>query len=502
MLRRFGFAILLLALGTGTRAFAQTKTLPMPARVEQAPLVELPASARPIDLETALRLADVANPQIRLARERVLEAVAARQLAAAQFLPNLNYGTNYDLHLGNLQDSQGNIVQVNRNSLYVGLGAGAIGAGTVNIPGIVWNANVADVWYGNLVSKQVVRQRRFENEAVRNDMLLRVATAYMELLRASGRHAVAAEIRKDAQEVARVTGNFAKTGQGRQSDADRAATELQQRDADLVQAVGDIELASARLNQLLSLDPSVKLVPMEQHVVPGALVPEPIPLPELIAIAVTQRPELRERQAAVRVALLQMRQMKMLPFSPTALVGYSAGAFGGGSDVSAAAGQPRFGDFNNRSDFDVVLFWTLRNLGVGNAALINLSRSRMRQSELRELETFDRVRAEVASARARLLARGDQIDLYEKAVQSSRTAFKQDLARVFNDKGLPIELLDSLRLSGRSRYGYLDSIVDYNRAQFELYVALGQPPADTLARPVPLMLGAPEPTPMPLKKLP
>jgi hypothetical protein len=32
---------------------------------------------------------------------------------------------------------------------------------------------------------------------------------------------------------------------------------------------------------------------------------------------------------------------------------------------------------------------------------------------------------------------------------------------------------------------YFDAICDYNRAQFELYVALGQPPANTLARPVP-----------------
>jgi hypothetical protein len=62
--------------------------------------------------------------------------------------------------------------------------------------------------------------------------------------------------------------------------------------------------------------------------------------------------------------------------------------------------------------------------------------------------------------------------------------------------GLPIELLNSLSLLGRSKIGYLDAIVDYNRAQFELYVALGQPPADTLARPVvPIVLGAPTPTP-------
>jgi hypothetical protein len=48
---------------------------------------------------------------------------------------------------------------------------------------------------------------------------------------------------------------------------------------------------------------------------------------------------------------------------------------------------------------------------------------------------------------------------------------------------LPIEVLDSLRLLARARLEYLRVILGYNRAQFELYVALGQPPADVLARP-------------------
>src|SRR5207249_9054058 len=55
-----------------------------------------------------------------------------------------------------------------------------------------------------------------------------------------------------------------------------------------------------------------------------------------------------------------------------------------------------------------------------------------------------------------------------------------DLLRTRNNVGLPIEVLDSMRLLARSRYAYLDAIIDFNRAQFELYVSLGQPPADFL----------------------
>src|SRR5262245_30824637 len=73
---------------------------------EDAPAVVdsiLKVPVTPIDLPSALRLAGVANPVIVLAQERVVEAVAVHQLAAAQLLPNLNAGANIDLHRGPLQ---------------------------------------------------------------------------------------------------------------------------------------------------------------------------------------------------------------------------------------------------------------------------------------------------------------------------------------------------------------------------------------------------------------
>ena len=51
---------------------------------------------------------------------------------------------------------------------------------------------------------------------------------------------------------------------------------------------------------------------------------------------------------------------------------------------------------------------------------------------------------------------------------------------------LPIELLNSFDLLANARVEYVDAIVDYNRAQFAMYVAVGQPPANSLAHPVPV----------------
>ena len=67
---------------------------------------------------------------------------------------------------------------------------------------------------------------------------------------------------------------------------------LSSSEAELTQANADVITTSARLCELLNLDPSTTLRPIEGAVVPEPIVPEPVPMNELIAIAVMQRPEL------------------------------------------------------------------------------------------------------------------------------------------------------------------------------------------------------------------
>ena len=307
---------------------------------------------RPIDLSSALRLAGVQNPQLLLVRQLVLEAVAQRQFAAAQLLPTLNGGTNYDTHTGNLQQSSGNILSTNRSSVYVGAGAFTAAAGTITVPGVLLAGNIGEGLFLYLRSRQVVQQRAWASAAEQNQVLLRVALAYCELIRAEGHRAITEQIRDQAAEVARITAQYARTGEGRPADADRAATELARRRAELRQAEGRILEASARLCRLLNLDPSIRLHPTDAQVVPMPIIPDPVPLHELIAIALMGRPELGERRAVIREALLALEGAKVLPFSPTILLGFSSGGFGGGSDLVV----PVFGNFGTRADFDAVAY--------------------------------------------------------------------------------------------------------------------------------------------------
>jgi outer membrane protein TolC len=441
----------------------------------------LDPNVRPIDLGTALRLANMQNPQLMIARQRVVEAEALRQLAAVQILPSINLGMNYDSHNGNLQQSNGNILSVSRSALYVGAGSGVVAAGTVEVPGVVLQGNVAEEVFLFLTARQVVAQRQFATLAERNQTFLATVLAYSELLRAEGRRAVAVQVRDEARRVAELTAAYAEAGQGRPADAHRSHTELDQREADVQAAEGAILTTSAQLCYVLNLDPSVRLHPTDGWVVPAPIVPGPMPLSEQIAVALLRRPELGERRAVIREAFLALEGTKVLPFSPTVLVGFSGGGFGGGSNLV----RPVFGGFGGRSDFDVAAYWTIRNLGVGNVSLINLASARLGVTHLQEIAMLDQVRAEVAEAHARTHARFAQIATTEQAVRSGTRGFREDLIRIENTIAPALEVVDSLRLLARSRYAYLDSIVDYNRAQFELFVAMGQPPADALAHPVP-----------------
>lgn len=466
-----------------------------------------PEAVNAVDLSCVLRLAGVNNPDILVARQRIATSVAQRLFAYAQALPNLNVGGNYDDHTGPVQQSDGNILKVNRQALYVGAGAGAIAAATVNVPGVLWTGNPGSGVFEMLAARQMVRVRQFESLAVRNQIFLQVANGYMDLLRAEAHRAIALQNREDAHDIARLMLASARRGRGRDADANRAKSEYLLRINDVIEAEKNMLVASARLAQLLNLPPSVQLHGIDGWVVPTPLVPQPTPMSALLLIAINQRPELAARRAAIRVATDQLRAAQVLPLSPNLWAGFSAGTFGGGSNLVAQPGGfggfsgPYFGNFAPREDVDAILYWTAQNMGAGNWAQIRQRLSERQIANLELVRDLNMVRNDVARAYAGIHARWAQIDIARDTVLVAQRGYEEDFKRIqATEKGLPIELLNNFKLLSQGRHNYLDSVVDYDESQFSLFVALGQPPADMLAKAIPSDMPkglAPPPAPAP-----
>ena len=80
-------------------------------------------------------------------------------------------------------------------------------------------------------------------------------------------------------------------------DVNRARAEVQQRKRERIDLAVRLGAVSARLTQLVQLQPTVNLRPAEPTVVPIALVPDGLPLDDLVATGLMTRPELAQSRA-------------------------------------------------------------------------------------------------------------------------------------------------------------------------------------------------------------
>ena len=436
------------------------------------PAIPPSPSTLPIDLPAALRLADSANPVIGEARARIGEALGRQLQAKILLLPTLNAGASYDGHAGVLQQSDGRIINVDRQSLYLGGGAYAVSSSTVSIPAVNIVAHLGDVIFNPLAAKQQVEAVRFDASATANSVLLGVAIEYLELQAAGNDLAARRRTEAEAEEVARITSLYAKTGEGRQADADRAMTQRQLRRGEIRRAEERMAVASARLARRLHLDPSTTIVPANTVPEIFPIVEPDVDAEQLILVALQRRPEVKARTAEVGVAETRVRQEKTRPFLPNLWLGYSGGYFGGGSNLV----PPLVGRFAGRTDFDAFAYWSLLNFGAGNLSLIKRQESQAGVAVANRDRTINLVREQVASSRAEALTKRETLRIAVEQLTLAQDGYQKDLERIQQAVGQPLEVLNNLNLLRKARESMIEAVLGFNQAQFQLFVAMGSPP--------------------------
>lgn len=440
----------------------------------------------PIDLATALRLANGGNLQVAFAREQVRQALARADRAGVLWLPSIRGGVGFNNHDGAIQQVAGDQIDTSRGAVYFGLGASDYGNGSPILPGVYANFSLADAIFQPLAAQQFVGARQQAAAAVQNDILLRVALAYLDVLRANQEATIAAESRDLTQQLADLTGNFAKAGEGLQSDADRMQAELAVRRNDVERAAEGIAVASARLAQLLRLDPATRLNPIEPAVVPIDMTPSDVPLPALVAQGLSQRPELAEGRLLTSEAAARLRREEAAPLLPNVILGVSDGDFASGHGSM-------FADLQDRFDFDAMAYWELRNFGLGDRAAQSEARSLVEQAQLRQFDVTDQIAREVVEAFSQAQARRGEVETARDGIESAIESHRHNLERIQNVKGLPIEALQSVQALSLARREYLRTVIDYNAAEFSLYRAIGSPVMKYAETPPPSAGPAPVP---------
>jgi outer membrane protein TolC len=489
---------------------APSQELPPPRQLEEPPQPQAPAVG--VTLLDVLRVASLSNLDIAQARAVVAQAQAARQRALVTTLPNATFGSAYNNHAGGIQKTEGNIIRMDRDSLFVGGG-----------PQVSFG--LADALFAPGIAGRVLDAAAAGERRVTNDALLAVADAYFAVLRARRRLARIDEVldfltsdqkidlRANAAGLLPLITAFVETGTARPVDLERTRVEVLRRQEERALALQDLRVAIAELARLLHLDPTVILWPLEDFRVP---VPVPgdgwfvQPLPELVAAALNNRPEIAENRALVEAAVARVRASVWRPLLPTAAVSYSAGGFGGGPPIvgTNAKGGSVFGlsgqiaNWGSRSDFDAGLVWQLRNLGFGNLAEQRELRAARDQAMFRRLQVTDIVVTQVVQAQELVQRARERLEiahaaLFDRAGRPTGPVYRSlrlNFLRILGGGGLPLEVLDSIRSLSDLLDAYTTAMTDFERARFRLLVALGLPAPGILD---PHLLPPPPPEPLP-----
>jgi outer membrane protein TolC len=209
--------------------------LPVPARAQPPDATSLrPAQAAetdralPINLATALRLADARPLVIEAARAAIETEYGLYEQARVLWLPSVYLGADYQRHDGGQQNVvNGQLIQGPRNQFLAGGGAQAVFA-------------LTDAIYAPLAERQLLRARNLEVQTAKNDALLSVAVAYFDVQQARGNLAGTLDSVARARELARRVGSLGR-GLAPRIEVERVNTLL----ADLEQ-----QAASARQDWL------------------------------------------------------------------------------------------------------------------------------------------------------------------------------------------------------------------------------------------------------------
>ena len=397
------------------------------------------------------------------------------------WLPSLFLGPTWYRLDGKVQSITGQVITTGRSSLFIGALAASPntypaappGSGFPPPTGLTSVLRFSDAILTPKAANRTLAANRADLHAATNDAILAASEAYFDLLLASGLLAIEREAATGARTLAEITASYARSGAGLEADHQRTLTELDHRRGNIEDAVGQLEVASANLVNLLVLVPNQVLAPVEPAEAVFRLLPEETPLDEMIVQGLHKRPELASAQQLVQATLIRLKQARLRPLVPSLAFSYAGGGFGGGQNAF-------FGNFGSRGDATVSLYWELQNLGFSDYAIAKRSLADQKIAALKLIRVENQVAADVTTAYKSRLAASRRMAQAAPAVSKGLESLRLNMLNIRRGAGLPgatrpLEVLQPIQALAQARTDYLRAVVAYNRAQFQLYRAIGCP---------------------------
>ena len=429
----------------------------MSARFLLVMLLLAPALARAgvtaIDLATALRLGGANNLDVQLARNAVRQAEAKYAETRNRFFPWLTVGAGYQNLHGNTQDVTGNIVEVSKQSYQAQAG-------------VVAELRVGEAIYQSLAARQRTAAAGHALESVRHNLYADISAAYFDLLNAQAAMRVNEEARSLAADYQKQVTAAVAAGIAFEADQYRAQVQTLRHDLAIRKSLENVQLASARLCEMLRLPNGLDLRGADHELVPMGFVAADASLAAQVGRALDHRPELRSREALLEAARLDTEATVKGPLIPDLSLRATTGGLGGGKNGHN-------GGLDESSEFIVGLGWRFGPGGIFDTARTASAHALQEQEAVLLEQTRLRVTREVLEAMARVRSIDDRLTTTRKLLEASEKSYQLSRGRGATGVGGVLEILQAEEDLSLARLAWFELVTDYNKAQAALRRACG-----------------------------
>lgn len=423
-----------------------------------------------LDLKTLLEVGGANNLTIEQYQREQELALADLAKAREWWLPEIYAGLQGHKLWGAAMNADGGFfLDVNRGNMWTG-------------PGLDAHWDFGEGIYQSKSAELRAEATTYQSQAEQNRVLLRTIHAYYDFLTAQLYSGAYGEMANQSDTIVAQLEIQVKAGIRFQSEMLLAKSNRNHLKVKQLEARNDYRESAIELVNLLNVPNGTAIIGLDTMLAPLDLIPESAWSVGGSARKKSQdnvfqsRPEYRFLNTRLKAINIDRKSTTTGLWFPELRLGANTGYFGGLlNQVSPMrpADDPNPQMLYPTSEINASLMWRIplgRLVHGGRLKQYN-AKIAIQENEISQFK--NQVNEEVSKARSQLFMASEQLELAEESQSLAKEAVEQSMQRQQLGTAIPFEVFQAQEFYLRARLDYLKAIASYNKAQYSLYVALG-----------------------------
>lgn len=412
----------------------------------------------PISLETVLELGGANNLTIKEFQQKQKLAQAALTQADEWWYPHLYTGAKTHQLWGTSMNIDGTFnTDVSSDNLWLGVGANT-------------TLHFADAKYKTQIAKLNVQAAAYTTQAQRNQALLGCVSTYYDLLNEQLKIDAYSDLAQQSQSIMEQINVQVQVGLRYQSELLLAKSNVAHYKLEVLNAKNSYLLKSSELVKLLNLkDTDITLESSDKVLIP-------LEFSSMESADYHNRGELKEIASTLQAIQTEKKALTdglYLPhLSIDAYTSYFGALNGSITNADASRGERQL---YPTSGVNLALLWKIPLGRLFSGGELEAQDAQILAQHVKSQRWEAQIKQEVKNAHDQITLGKEKILLAKEALETTAKALHQSIERQKLGTAKPFEVFQGQQFYLQAKIDYFKTIIDYNKAQFALKVAKGDP---------------------------